>query len=89
MNRPPSDHVPLGMQQQSSSANLCAWCVKHRLLSQLESTIELDGRALVITPAVDRQEATKISSARPDIKDKRNLYLMAEGCMLLPNDPCT
>ncbi len=43
--------------------------------------IELGGRTLLVTRAVDRDEATKLK-AESDVKkeDRRNLYLAREGC---------
>jgi hypothetical protein len=48
----------------------------------MESSIKLDGRALIIARAVDKKTAARITSEKKPVKekkDKRNLYLAAEG----------
>lgn len=48
-----------------------------------ESGIFLDGKAVILARAVDKKTAVKMETEKRDKfekKDKRNLYLAAEGC---------
>jgi nucleolar protein 4 len=51
------------------------------LSSKAAEKFTLDGRVLSVVRAVDREEAAKLKDAgKKKREDKRNLYLLNEGC---------